>query len=297
MKEALYYEKLNEQKVKCLLCPHNCFLTEGKVGVCAIRKNIDGQLFALTYSQISSLNLDPIEKKPLYHYKPGAKILSVGSLGCNLRCPFCQNWTIAQPRSCYHPWHPEEVVKSSLKQLSPRKLANLAASYQQFGNIGIAYTYNEPFIWFEYVLESAKLVKEKGLDNILVTNGFVNPKPLKELLPYIDAVNLDIKGFSDDFYRRLGGKLEPVLKTAQIIKQSCHLEITNLLVTDLNTDLETITALVDWVADNLGSETPLHFSRYFPAYKLDQPPTPLAVLQRAQEIASRRLKNVHLGNV
>jgi pyruvate formate lyase activating enzyme len=296
MQEALYYKQLPEQKVKCILCPHNCLLANGKVGVCAVRKNINGHLYALTYAKVSSLNLDPIEKKPLYQYKPGTKILSAGSLGCNLSCPFCQNWSIAQPKSCYHPWHPEEVV-TTLREVSPAKLANLALSHQQFGNIGVAFTYNEPFIWFEYVLETAQLVKEKGLDNILVTNGFVNQEPLKELLPFIDAVNLDIKGFSNAYYRRLGGRLEPVLATALMLKKSCHLEITNLLVTGLNTDTETITALINWIADNLGTETPLHFSRYFPAYKLNAPPTPYSILEKAQHIAAQRLKNVYLGNV
>lgn len=297
MREAQYYKKLPEQKVKCVLCPHNCLLANGKVGVCAIRKNIDGRLYALTYGKVSSLNLDPIEKKPLYQYKPGTKILSVGSLGCNLSCPFCQNWTIAQPKSCYHPWHPEEVVNKDLQEVSPVKLANLAQSQKQFGNIGVAFTYNEPFIWFEYVLETAQIVKKKGLDNVLVTNGFVNQEPLKELLPLIAAVNLDIKGFSNSYYRRLGGKLEPVLQTALMLKKSCHLEITNLLVTGLNTDTETITALTNWIADNLGADTPLHFSRYFPAYKFTAPSTPLSILQKAQHIAGRRLKNVYLGNV
>lgn len=296
MKEAYYYQKLTDKKVRCVLCPHNCLIHNGKVGICAIRKNINGRLYALTYERISSLHLDPIEKKPLYKYKPGTKILSVGSLGCNLVCPFCQNWTIAQPKSCYHPWHAEEITRN-LQKLTTNKLANLAVSHQSLGNIGVAYTYNEPLIWYEYVFEAAEQVKKRGLDNILVTNGFINEEPLKKLLPLIDAINLDIKGLSNFFYQRLGGRLEPVLRTALLAKKSCHLEITNLLVTDLNTKIDDVKALTDWIADNLGTDTPLHISRYFPAYKLELPPTPLEVLQKAYQVASQRLKNVYLGNV
>ena len=295
--EAKFYEKRPDKKVKCLLCPHKCVISPGKTGICCIRKNIDGTLVALTYSRICSCNLDPIEKKPLYHFHPKTMILSLGSIGCNLACPFCQNWQIAQPREVFPGEDMEKVVSRVTDSLSPKQAGDLALAYLKNDNIGLAYTYNEPFVWFEYVYETAKLARENGLKNVLVTNGYVNEEPLKKLLPYIDAMNIDVKGFSDEIYRKLGGKLAPVLRTVEIASKKCHVELTNLLVPGLNDSREEIEKLVEWVASKVGKETPLHFSRYFPYLEYSEPPTSLKTLRMAEEIALKKLKHVHLGNV
>jgi len=295
--EAKFYEKRPGKKVKCLLCPHGCVISSGKTGICSIRKNIDGTLVALTYGRISSCSLDPVEKKPLYHFYPGKMILSLGSIGCNFACPFCQNWQIAQPREVFPGEDMEKVVSKVTDFLTPQQAVDLALTYRQNGNIGLAYTYNEPFIWYEYVYETAKLAHENGLKNVLVTNGYVNEEPLKKLLPYIDAMNIDIKGFSDEVYKKLGGRLVPVLKTVEIAGKECHVELTNLIVPKLNDSREEIENLVDWVATKVGRETPLHFSCYFPNFKYAEPPTPLKTLKMAEEIGLTKLKHVHLGNV
>jgi len=295
--EAKFYEKRPDKKVKCLLCPHGCVISSGKVGICSIRKNIDGTLIALTYGRISSCSLDPIEKKPLYHFYPGKMILSLGSIGCNFACPFCQNWQISQPREAFSGEDMEEVVSKVTDSLTPKQAIDLALTYRQNGNIGLAYTYNEPFIWYEYVYETVKLAHKNGLKNVLVTNGYVNEAPLRKLLPYIDAINIDIKGFSDEVYKKLGGRLAPVLKTVEIASKDCHVELTNLIVPKLNDSREEIENLVDWVATKVGRETPLHFSRYFPNFKYAEPPTPPKTLKMAEEIGLTKLKHVHLGNV
>ncbi len=295
--EAKFYEKRPDKKVKCLLCPHGCVISSGKVGICSIRKNIDGTLIALTYGRISSCSLDPIEKKPLYHFYPGKMILSLGTIGCNFACPFCQNWQISQPREAFPGEDMEEVVSKVTDSLTPKQAIDLALTYRQNGNIGLAYTYNEPFIWYEYVYETVKLAHKNGLKNVLVTNGYVNEAPLRKLLPYIDAINIDIKGFSDEVYKKLGGRLAPVLKTVEIASKDCHVELTNLIVPKLNDSREEIENLVDWVATKVGRETPLHFSRYFPNFKYAEPPTSPKTLKMAEEIGLTKLKHVHLGNV
>ena len=183
----MYYEKLAANTVKCLLCPHECVISEGRTGICRVRRNLSGVLRAESFGKVSALALDPIEKKPLYHFYPGQKILSAGSYGCNLRCPFCQNYEIAQ----------SDVDVMSARNLAPEELVQEAASLFDYGNIGLAFTYNEPFVWYEYVLETAKLARERGLKTVLVTNGMVNEEPLLELLPWIDAMNIDLKAFSE----------------------------------------------------------------------------------------------------
>lgn len=283
MKEALYYEKLSNERVKCLLCPHYCLIKEGKTGICRARINQQGRLYSRVYEQCSSVVMDPIEKKPLYHLAPGRQILSLGTVGCNLKCQFCQNWHISQLEAPTQPLSSEEVIKMAKK----------------YNSLGVAYTYNEPIIWYEYVMDIAKLVKKKGLRNVMVTNGFINPEPLLELLPYIDAFNIDVKSFDDDFYKRMCfGRLEPVLKAAQIAKEKGALvEITNLIIPTLNDKLEELSDLIAWVKDKLGDDTPLHFSAYLPNYKLHLPPTPFSTLERAAELAAQSLKYVYLGNV
>ncbi|WP_338818397.1 GTP 3',8-cyclase [Moorella thermoacetica] len=281
--EAAYYVKLPEEKVECRLCPHTCVIAPGKRGVCRVRENREGRLITRNYGRCSSLALDPIEKKPLYHFYPGSLILSAGTVGCNFSCDFCQNWEIAQQE-------PETVV------ISPDDLVRKA---REVDSLGIAYTYSEPLVWFEFVLATAQLARNAGLKNVMVTNGFIRPEPLKELLPWIDAWNIDVKGFSLEFYRKVvKGDYRPVLKTAAAaVDSGSHVEITTLLVTGLNDDSTELEELVKWVATNLGVDTPLHFSRYFPRYRLEAPPTPLETMRRARDMARKHLHYVYLGNV
>lgn len=283
MKEALFWETAEDGRVKCFLCPHNCLISEGKSGFCRQRKNVKGKLYTLNYGRVSSYGVDPIEKKPLYHFYPGSLIFSLGTLGCNFRCRFCQNWQIAQ------------VEDGPAVEITPERAVELARSFK--GNIGIAYTYSEPLIWYEYVLETARLAKEKGLKNVLVTNGFVNEKPLKDLLPYIDAMNIDVKGFTREFYKEyIKGDLIPVIETVERASKECHVEITTLLIPGLNDSEEDIRALSRWLG-SLKRDIPLHLTRYFPNYKMDLPPTPVETMKKAREIAAAELDYVYLGNI
>lgn len=297
MKEAMFYEKREENKVKCHLCPQLCLIDPDESGFCFIRKNINGTLYAMEYGRISSSYLDPIEKKPLYNFHPGSTIYSIGGIGCNLRCPWCQNWNIAQPSDSFPGIEVEDITKQFTASMGPQQVVELAKKYIPNKCIGVAYTYNEPFTWYEYVKDIAVLVKDAGMYNVLVTNGYVMEEPLRELLPLIDAMNIDIKGFSESFYHKVSGHLRPVLKTAEAAKEFCHIEITNLVIPGLNDSREDFKKLVDWVAGTLGKDTPLHFSRYFPSYKLATEPTPLDTLLLAEHIAREKLDFVYLGNV
>ena len=281
LKEALFWEKREDGKIHCVLCPVSCIVAEGKVGVCLGRKNQNGILYATNYGKAVSIAVDPIEKKPLYHFYPGTEILSTGPNGCNLKCGHCQNWYISQ-------------VESPTEYVPPEKLIELALKYN---SIGIAYTYTEPFIWYEYIKDTARLAQQKNLKNVLVTNGYINEPPLLELLPLIDAMNIDVKSMENDFYRNIcKGKVEPVLKATELsVKKGVHVEITNLLMPTLNDSDEQIKILVDWLA-GIDDKIPLHFSRYFPHYKIDLPPTPVATLERAFKIAREKLKYVYVGN-
>ncbi|MFH0840123.1 MAG: AmmeMemoRadiSam system radical SAM enzyme [Candidatus Omnitrophota bacterium] len=283
MKEALYY-KLERDKIRCELCPNDCLIADGKKGMCKVRVNKANTLYTEVYNRATSIALDPIEKKPLYHYHRGEYILSLGTKGCNFACPWCQNWSIAQGENVLtHDTTKEEVVRKA----------------REAGSFGIAYTYNEPFIWFEFVLECAEFAKKSGFENVLVTNGYVHKEPLYEILPYIGAMNIDIKSIEEEFYKEhCLGKLEPVLENTKIAKEKgVHIEITNLIIPTLNDSEKNVGKLVDWVYANLGAETPLHFSRYFPCHKMKLPPTPRETLERAKEIADKKLKYVYLGNV
>jgi len=286
LKEALYWEKSSSAAapaVRCLLCPHDCKIADGAAGICGVRQNNGGKLYSLIYGETTSVALDPIEKKPLYHFHPGEYILSLGTKGCNFKCPFCQNWAISQDAGA----RTEKITPSWA-----------VAKAKELNSFGIAYTYNEPFIWYEFVLDTAKLAKKAGLENVLVTNGYVNPGPLEEMLPLIGAMNIDLKSIDPGFYvKYCKGSLEPVLSTIKTSAKSCHVEITNLVITGMNDTDEDFTKLSDWICDNAGPGTPLHFSRYFPCYQMENPPTPAATLKRAAAIASKRLKYVHLGNV
>ena len=283
MKEALFYEK-KDDKCICYLCPHNCVISLDKIGRCRTRKNVNGKLYSLIYGKATSVNLDPIEKKPLYHFYPGSYILSLGTYGCNFKCPFCQNWRISQR-------------ETDTEDISPDDILELCKSSK--GNIGVSYTYNEPFIWYEFVYDCSKIIKKAGFKNVLVTNGFIQEKPLLEILQCIDALNIDIKSYSPEFYKKIcSGKLENVLNTAKIAKGYSLVEITNLIIPTLNDKEEDIEKLCRWTFENLGENTPVHFSRYFPNYEYTIHQTPISTLQKAREIAIRcGLKYVYIGNV
>ncbi|MBN2713726.1 MAG: AmmeMemoRadiSam system radical SAM enzyme [Planctomycetes bacterium] len=280
--EAAFYEKIGDGRVACKLCPHNCVIAEGRRGICRVRENRGGTLYALTYARVASVAMDPIEKKPLYHFYPGGDILSIGTWGCNFSCRFCQNWTLSM----------QEV---ETEEFPPDRLAATAASR---GSIGVAYTYNEPTIWWEYLYDSCRAVREAGLKNVLVTNGFVNMEPLEKLLPYVDAMNIDIKAFHEGFYKELCGvKLESVLEVVERASKNCHVEVTTLIVPGHNDAPKELDNLASWVAEHCGRQTPAHLSAYFPRYKLDVEATGESLLLHSREIFRKHLDYVYLGNV
>ncbi len=279
-KRALWTER-EDAKVRCLLCPNRCLIAPGKTGRCLGRKNIDGELFAVNYGEVVSMAVDPIEKKPLYHFYPGKEIFSVATYGCNLSCPFCQNWEISQERAPSRYIPPEELLKI----------------VKDYGLGLIAYTYSEPLVWYEYLLDAGRLMQNAGIKNVLVTNGMISPKPLSELLPLIDAMNIDLKSIRKEFYRDyVKGDLSAVQETIRAARERCHIELTTLLIPGRNDADEEIEELTDFVA-SLGRNTVLHFSRFFPRHKAEEPMTPLATLERAAAIAKRKLYYVYLGNV
>jgi pyruvate formate lyase activating enzyme len=283
IREALYYEKLGKNRVRCRLCPCECSIAEGLKGACGVRINKLGALYTLVYGKTTGIALDPIEKKPLYRYHPGEYILSLGTRGCNLHCEFCQNWHISQE------------ADGPVKEITSEEVVERAKS---LGSFGIAYTYNEPFIWYEFVLDTARLARAEGLKNVLVTNGFVNKAPLEGMLPLIDAMNIDLKAFDEDFYAKVcKGRLKPVLDAIKISAKSCHVELTNLIIPTLNDSEAMIRKMAGWICDNCGPDTPLHLSRYFPCYKMTIPPTPIETLKMAERIAKEKLKYVYVGNV
>ena len=260
-----------------------------------MRKNFGGTLYSLNYGRHTSAHLDPIEKKPLYHFYPGHNILSLGTVGCNLSCRFCQNWNISQA-----PETPGEEgrIEALTEDSTPEEAVQVASRLAGHHNVGVAYTYNEPTVWYEFVLESARLVKEAGMNNVLVTNGFINLQPLKELLPYVSAANVDLKSINEEYYREYcGARLEPVLEALKLYREACLLEVTNLLIPGLNDTPEEISKLVDWVVRNLGRDTPLHFSRYHPDYRLEVPRTDPKILETAHQIAAKKLYYVYVGNL
>ncbi len=285
MKEAAYYET-EKDGIRCKLCPHYCFISEGKRGFCRVRRNISQTLIAESWGIISSVNLDPVEKKPLYHFFPGEKILSIGSLGCNMICKCCQNWEISQTS-----------IPNSSRVILPIDVVESAVNHPN--NIGVAYTYNEPSIGFEFMLETAGMIKEKGLKNVMVSNGYISKEPLLELLSVVDAFNIDLKGFNPHFYRTFtGATLRPVLETLQTIRSAGrHLEITCLIVPTQNDDPVEFRKMTDWIVDTLGSDTVLHLSGYHPDYKLDIVGTPVTMLDKLLHIARERLFHVYAGNV
>jgi len=251
MKEAQFWMVEKDGAIRCTLCPHECLISDGKAGICKVRKHERGKLYSTVFGIPAALHIDPIEKKPLYHFYPGHRILSVGTKGCNLRCRFCQNFSISQSGQ-------EQFPAENF--IYPESLANQAAAIE--GNLGIAYTYNEPTVFFEYMLETAREIKARGMNNVVVSNGYINRSPLETFLPFADAFNIDLKAFSDGFYRKLtGGTLTPVLETLKaIVFSGKHLEITFLVIPGFNDSVSEFEMMTDWIANELGSVVPLHLS-------------------------------------
>jgi pyruvate formate lyase activating enzyme len=282
MQTAEYWHSDHKARAQCDLCPHRCVIREGQAGRCRVRGVREGELRALSYGAVASAQMDPIEKKPLYHFYPGRPIFSVGGWGCNLSCSFCQNWTLSQ------------ADPAAGRRYTPAELVDAAAD-----SIGIAYTYNEPCIAFEFVRDAATLARERGLQNVLVTNGHLNPEPAAELLPLVDALNIDIKSMDAAFYRdHCGGDRDAVLAFAeQAHAAGCHVELTQLVIPTLNDGADQFRRLVEWVGTRLDVAVPLHLSAYRPMYKMDIPATPTRTLERAWQLCAQTLDYVYLGNV
>ena len=273
-------------KTYCELCFHRCKLDEGQTGLCQARGCRDGRIVPLNYGKLTGLALDPIEKKPLRRFRPGSLILSVGSFGCNLRCPFCQNHEISMASE-------GEIYTVNL---SPEQLADRAAELVPQGNIGVAYTYNEPLVGYEYVRDCAALVRERGLVNVLVTNGMVEKAPWRALLSSIDAANIDLKGFTAAWYKKLGGNLDTVKRSIALAAEQCHTEVTTLLVPGENDSVEEIRELARWLA-SVDPNIPLHLSRFFPRYQMtDRFPGSVERVYRLADEAKAYLTYVYTGN-
>ncbi len=271
--------------VVCEICFHHCKLDEGQTGFCRARANRGGRIIPINYGRLTSMALDPIEKKPLRRFRPGSLILSVGSFGCNLRCPFCQNHGISMAGE-----------GTRTEAVSPDELAMQAEKLCSAGNIGVAYTYNEPLVGYEYVRDCAQKVRERGLVNVLVTNGTIEGKPWRELLPLIDAANIDLKGFTKGWYERLGGDLDTVKRSIALAVENCHVEVTTLLIPGENDSPEEVRKLARWLA-GLSPDISLHLSRFFPRYRMMQlPPTPVKTVYGLAETAREYLRFVYTGN-
>ena len=282
-----------EDGSQCNLCPHNCHILPGNTGFCRARGVLskDGEagsgVVSLSYGKLTSIALDPIEKKPLYHFYQGSMIISVGSFGCNLRCPWCQNFHISVAGE----------TDAEVYEVTAESLVMLAERYIPDGNIGVAFTYNEPLINYEYVRDASQILKERGLKSVLVTNGYINPEFFKDLLPLIDAMNIDLKGIYSDFYKKIDGDIAIVQENIREAASFCHVELTCLLINGLNDSEREMEELTDFVA-SVSPEIPLHISRFFPHHKMkDREPTRIETMKKFEEIARRKLKHVHLGNV
>ncbi len=281
MKTAQFWIPERNKNVTCLLCPNKCLIKNNQYGQCKIRINKNGTLYCDGYAKTVSCAIDPIEKKPLYHFYPSKNILSVGVNGCNLNCKFCQNWQVSQS-------------KKTTRYISPEDLLKLAKENDSFG---IAYTYTEPLIWFEYLMDTCRLSRENSVKSVLVTNGYISKEPARELLKFVDAVNIDLKSINPNFYKDVcSGQLQPVLDFIELASKTTHTEITNLLIPSLNDSDKDIRALAKTLAD-INPAIPIHFSAYFPNYKMDIPPTTINTMQQAYNIASEYLSYVYLGNV
>lgn len=281
MVEAKFFRRYKGDTVLCELCPQYCQIKPEQTGLCRARKNIYGVLYSINYARAVTVSIDPIEKKPLYHFYPGDNILSLGSNSCNLKCGFCQNYTISQNRV-----GTTEITIETLLNLTKKHFCNF-----------VAFTYTEPTTWYEYVLDASRYLQKHGVKTVMISNGYINPKPLKQLLPYISAWNIDLKSIQNNFYEKLcSGTLDPVLKTIKSIAKKSHLEITNLIIPGENDSGGDIIELVDFIAD-IDPNIPLHLSRYFPSYKMKTPPTSLKTMFFARDIALEKLNYVYLGNI
>jgi len=290
MKEAVLYEKLSDNRVRCNLCAHRCIIADGKKGICLVRENRGGTLYTLVYGRTIAQHVDPVEKKPLFHFYPGSTAYSIATPGCNVRCRWCQNWEISQM--------PRERHLIMGQEASPEQIV---AAAKHAGCRSIAYTYTEPTVFFEYAYDTARLAHEAGLTNIYVTNGYMTEEMLETFGPYLDAANVDLKAFRDETYRRyVGAHLQPVLEAMKMMKRlGIWLEVTTLVIPGINDDDGELKDSARFVAEELGVDTPWHISRFFPAYKMtDAPPTPIETLQRAREIGLETgLCYVYVGNV
>ena len=287
MKEALWWTESNGI-VRCRLCPHHCKIPDGHFGLCNVRENIDGTLYTVAYARPVAVHADPIEKKPLYHFYPGTEILSVGTIGCNLFCEFCQNWDIARAS-------PENV---NVREILPDAIIEMA---RKSGTIGIAFTYNEPTIFGEYALDVSRLARKNGLKTVMVSNGFITPEAISDIYPFIDAANIDLKSFSREFYRRnCRGELDAVLNALEEIKnQGTFIELTTLIIPGMNDSASEIDEMTRWIVENLGEDTPYHISAFHPSYKLTHlPRTTKSELDNVKTIAKKNgLRYVYEGNV
>ena len=288
LKPSPYYQSLEDGKIQCRLCPRECIVPPGGRGFCGVRENRGGKYYSLVYGNPCAVHVDPVEKKPFFHLLPASTSFSIATAGCNFRCKFCQNWEISQvlPDDTYN------------YELPPDRVVELA---KKAGSRSIAYTYVEPTIFYEYMLETARLAREEGILNVYHSNGFINPEPLLELCQYLDGANIDLKAFTEDFYLRMAqGRLAPVLRTLKTLKgKGIHLEITNLVIPTHNDTPETVRKMCAWIKDELGADTPIHFSRFYPLYKLrNLPPTPVTTLERNRKTAmDAGLEYVYIGNV
>ena len=290
MKEAILYIKVNGNKLQCIACNHRCIIEEGGKGICFVRENLQGKLWSLNYGKTVGLNIDPIEKKPLYHFLPGTRTYSFAAAGCNFRCAWCQNWEIAQsPR-----------LKQSIEgiEISPEEHVKRA---MEAGCPSISYTYTEPTVFVEYALETMIIAQEKGLKNIWVTNGYMTRETLDKITPYLDAANVDLKGYSDKVYEEYcGGKAKPVMDNLQFLyREGVHVEITTLVVPGVNDEKEQLEGIAGFIAKDLGTDVPWHISRFYPAWKMQGTPvTPIKTLEMAELIGKKAgLHKIHLGNV
>lgn len=271
---------------QCLVCQNRCRLRERQTGVCGARRNVGGQVVSVNYGRVTGMSIDPIEKKPLRMFEPGSLILSVGSFGCNLACPFCQNYMISMA----------EENRVDYEMVSPQELADRAVKLKSQGNIGIAYTYNEPLVGWEYVRDTARLIRQAGMKNVIVTNGSVSEEVLKEVLPWTDAMNIDLKGFSQGYYRKLGGNLETVKQFIRLASKECHVELTTLIVPGENDSRKEMEAEAAWIA-SLDPQIPLHVTRFFPMWRMqDRSATDVETVYELAEVARAYLKHVWVGN-
>ncbi len=286
--EAMHYEKLDDNAVRCQLCFRCCIIQDGERGFCQTRQNIEGELFSLVYGRAGAIQIDPVEKEPMHHFNPGSKIYCIGTPGCNFMCAFCQNWHLSQ----------QTIEERRTQKITPDEIVADAIDRQI---PAISFTYNEPTVFYEFAYDIARTAQAAGLNVIFHTNGAMNAEPMRQLLQHVDGVTVDLKGFDESFYREIcNAELQPVLDTLQLIREEgVWLEIVNLVIPTLNDDPETIRAMSQWIYDNLGPGTPLHFSRFYPAYRLTSiHPTPLETLEEAYRIAKDvGLQYVMIGNV